>query len=464
MHRSRGFAAGATPIAAPIAALGATLSILVRPVWLYPILLLTLLAALFWWWRRHPLAARLAVLHAAALVLPALVMAKNAVLFDHPVVATGAGAALYYGQHPLTGGVEPPVLGLSYDEGLVTRALHADHLTPAGDKALSRIGKDLLLSRPIAASLAELPERIGRVLFFSNRDLTPGLPNERALRIAELCLALAGLWAVRQRWPGLLLGAGITIQTLQLSLLLYTPRYSIGSIEYPLLILAGIGLVAVLQPLARTLRQPATANRRYAVAGAAARPIGLMLLGTAGIAAGYWVQRFVPIAEARLPAHGEYTRRLPAAPTPEVWSVPDGTFRAGAEVAAVGRPRLQVRIRVDDPKPVFGANDLWRLRFSVTPPAGQRCRKAGATYLNLPSGKAGADKVFLVRDDGLPHDYILGAHAMASPLYPWGDGELRLTFACPTGTRVQVQDAVLHESRLNEIYAPLVARLAKELQ
>lgn len=460
MHRSRRFAVAA--------ALGATLSMLVRPVWLYPILLLTLLAAVFWWWRRHPRAGRLAVLHGAALLLPVLVMAKNAVLFDHPVVASGAGAALYYGQHPLTGGMEPPVLGLSYDEGLVTRALHVDHLTPAGDKALSRIGKDLALSRPIAEALAELPGRIGRVLFFSNRGLTPGLPNERALRIAGLCLALAGWWALRRHWLGVLLGAGIVIQALQLSQLLYTPRYSIGTLEYPVLLLAGIGVVAVLRPPGQARRRPTPASRWHAADSAATPFIALLLVASAGIAAGYWVQRFVPMEEARLPAYGDPTRdptrALPAPSPPQVWSAPHDAFRPDTVVEAVGLPWMQVRIRVPDPKARFGANDLWRLRFSVAPPAGERCRAAGATFVNLPSGAAGADKVFLVRDDGLPHAYVLGAHAMTSPLYPWGDGELRLTFACPVGTRVQVQEAVLHESRLAEIYAPLVARLAKELQ
>lgn len=450
------------------AVVGATLSILTRPVWLYPILLLTLLAGVLWWWRRHALARRMAVVHAAALVLPVLVMAKNAVMFDHAVLASGAGAALYYGQHPLTGGIEPPVIGLAYDEGLVMRELRVDHLTPAGDRALKRIGTDFLLSRPIGESLSEMPGRIGRVLFFSNRDLEAGPINERALRIAELLFAFAGLWAARRQPLAWLLGAGIAAQTMQLSLLLYTQRYSVGTLEYPLLLLGGVGAAAALRVVSQGLHRRRDGSRAdpqpLPAAVLAVGPIVLALLATGAIAAGYWVQRFVPVEQARIPNHGDYTRALPAEFPPAVWSPGAGAYRADQESQADSGRRLLVRVRVADPKPVFGANDLWRLRMSIVPPDARRCRKAAASFATLPTGESGAEVAFLVRDDGQPHDYVLGANAMTSALYPRGDGELRLTFYCPAGTRVRVQEAVLHESRLPEIYAPLVARLAKELK
>lgn len=446
--------------------LGATLSILTRPVWFYPVLLLILLGAAMWWWHRHPIVRRITLLHAAALILPAVVIVKNHVLFEHAVIASGGGAALYYGQHPLTGGMDPPVVGLSYDESLVMKALNVDHLTPVGDKALRRIGMSLLRSRPVPETLAEMPGRVGRVLFFSNRELSPRLLNERALRITEICLALLGLIAARGHPLVRLLAAAIAIQTLQLSMLLYTNRYSIGTIEYPLLLLGGIGVVAALRPLWQALR---VGDRRrascwQAAAVASALPLGLTLVATTGIASGYWIQRFVPIEEARLPAYGDFTRALPAPTPPEVRSANEQAFSPHTVVDLGDSSGPQVRVRIPDPKPVFGDNDLWKLRFSVTPPIGQRCRKVAATFVNLPSGRVGVERMFLVRDDGQAHDYLLGAHAMTSPLYPWSDGELRLTFFCPAGTKVAVQEAALHESRMPEIFAPLVDRLAKELQ
>ena len=203
------------------AVIGGSLSMLTRQVWFYPVLLLVLSAAALRLLRNKGMTSRMLLVHALILVAPAMVMVKNYATVNHAVVATGAGSALYFGQHPLTGGFKPPLIGLSYDEGAVLSLLNVDHKSPLGDTVLTAIGLEWLRDRPILESLAQMPTRIGRVLFLPNRGLAPTAFNHRALRIATVCLALIALVAMWRNPLVVLLGAGLALQSLQLSIVLF---------------------------------------------------------------------------------------------------------------------------------------------------------------------------------------------------------------------------------------------------
>jgi len=395
-----------------------------------------------------------------------MVMVKNYVTVNHAVVATGAGSALYFGQHPLTGGFEPPLIGLSYDEGAVLSLLNVDHKSPLGDRVLTAIGLEWLRDRPILESLAEMPTRIGRVLFLPNRGLAPTVFNHRALRIATVCLALIALVAMRRNALILLLGAGLALQSLQLSIVLFNNRYSVGTLDYGLILLASIGLAWSVRPVFTTDADAAGARpppRGRRMARAVAVSSVVVILCTASMSLGYWVQRFMPPEDARMPRDPGLVRALGPEPPPLIWTA-DGTDLAlGAETVAAN-PDALIRLAIPALHPGSDANVMWMIRMSVAPPRSSRCRRATIAFMDRRSQTTGPTRKLWLKDDGSLHDYVIGAHPATSVLFPRGEGELRLQFACAAGTRVGLKDVALYDSRIPEIYAPRAADIARRLR
>lgn len=448
---------------------GGALSLLTRQVWLYPLALAAIVLAAWLLVRKDRRVAQFVVLQLAVLIVPAAVMIKNVAIANHPVVATGAGASLYFGQHPLTGGMDPPLVGLMYDEGQVMADLRVNHLTPLGDKVLSRIGREFLLTRSIVQTIGELPERAARVLFFANLGLDPSPYNRRAWRLGAVCLAAVALLVLRRTPMVVLLAAGLIMQTAQLSLVLFNNRYTIGTLEYPLILLAGIGLAVTFQPLAELIGR---ACRRDEVdvspnwkswMRAAAWPLGVLAACGASIATGYWVQRFTATEHAHVPSDRRLVRPLLALSPPAVEQGAVAGSSLSSMTVAPGAPAI-THIAIPDPRPDRIANLLWNVRASVTPPTGHGCRRATVSFFNAATGIEGTEKSFLPRDDGRLHDYTFGAHSLSSSLFPSGPGELRFRFACANGTEIHLHQIVLYESRLPEVYGPRALAIARELR
>jgi NADH:ubiquinone oxidoreductase subunit K len=392
-------------------------------------------------------------------------MLKNHAVADHAVVATGAGSALYFGQHPFTGGFEPPLIGLDYDEWTVLSVLDVDHKSPVGDKVLTAIGLEWLRDRPILESIAEMPARIGRVLFLPNLGLAPTVLNLRALRIVTLCLALIGLIAQRRKPLVVLLAAGLAIQSLQLSVVLFNDRYSIGTLDYGLILLASVGVVSSLRPIFATAAvapgAPPKPHRPRAW-GAVAAPLAIALLCAAGVSLGYWMQRFAPPEAARLPRDPALVRALGPLPPPVILAADGAQTRDAQVVASRSDTRLRVAIPPLHPNPK--ANVMWVVRMAVGPSPGTRCRRATIAFVDRSTATTAPTQGIFLMDDGLAHDYVIGAHSATSVLFPRDEGELHLRFECSVGTRIRLEHAALYVSRIPEIYAPRAEDFAKRLR
>ena len=448
------------------AVVGGSLSMLTRQVWFYPVLLLVLSAAALQLLRNRGTTARVLIAHALILVAPAMFMVKNYVTVHHPVVATGAGSALYFGQHPLTGGFEPPLIGLSYDEGAVLSRLNVDHKSPLGDRVLTAISLEWLRDRPVLESLAAMPTRIGRLLFLPNQGLAPTAFNNRALRIATVCLALVALVAMRRNPLIVLLGVGLVLQSLQLSMVLYNDRYSIGTLDYGLILLASIGLAWSVRPVfAADADAPGaqSAPRGRGVARAVAVSLAIAALCIGSISLGYWVQRFMPPEDARMPRDPGLVRALGPAP-PLLISVDDGTEPARDVDTLAVKPDMLIRLAIPALHPNADANVMWMIRMSVAPPRGSHCRRATFAFMERDSQTTGPTRELLLKDDGTVRDYAVGAHSATSVLFPRGEGELHLQFACAAGARIGVQHVALYDSRIPEIYAPHAEEIARRLR
>lgn len=191
---------------------------------------------------------RIAAIHLLALLCVGAYMAKNAIKFDKPAIATGSGAALYFGNLPLTHGQEPPFIGLQHDDGFVTQGI--SHLSIEGDQRLVDTARFIIhnTSWPDLASL--YLQKLGAILFFSKSDMSNY--SDRIWRIALLVLAATALWFGRKKPMVQFLGL-LTLYMVAVHIpALYNPRYSIVALDIELTLLAGIGIALVSQNARRS--------------------------------------------------------------------------------------------------------------------------------------------------------------------------------------------------------------------
>ena len=211
-------------------------------------------------------------------LLPALAfIAKNAILFHFPFVATGAGNALYLGNNPLTGGYDPAYLGLGFDVGSIAR--DQSHLTLEAERLLRGAAGIVMASRDIGDQLALHLHKLGAFLFITNAEIEGPVALLRAWRIGLFVLAALGAWALRRQLLGWVIVATLGYQVAVHVPVLFTLRYSVGTIDPWLVLLAGIGLATFVDDRRRT---------RIAAVGAA-----MMLALAAGVA----VQRYAGMPE-----------------------------------------------------------------------------------------------------------------------------------------------------------------------
>ena len=229
---------------AVVAALALGLAILTRASLFYlPILLALVFFAVSWRGVADPRARAIAVIHLAALVLPFALLAKNAVVFGFPFVATGAGNALYLGNNPLTGGYDPGYLGLAFDVGSIAR--DQSHLTLEADRLLGAAGKLLVASEGPMEQVQHHARKLAAFLFVSNAETTGHVLVLRSWRIALFVLAAVGIVTLRRQLLGGILALTLAYQILVHMPVLYTHRYSVGAIDLWLTILAAVGLGAL---------------------------------------------------------------------------------------------------------------------------------------------------------------------------------------------------------------------------
>ena len=181
---------------------------------------------------------RLAAIHLIALAGVGAYIAKNAIEFDKPAIATGSGAALYFGNLPLTHGQEPPFFGLQHDDGFIT--IDSTHLSIKGDERLTNAAKTIIRTSSFQDLATLYVQKAGSILFFSKSELHNYA--DRMWRIALIILAVAGTWMGRRR-PMILLTGLLAIYMWAVHVpALYNPRYSIVALDIELTLLAGIGL------------------------------------------------------------------------------------------------------------------------------------------------------------------------------------------------------------------------------
>lgn len=194
-------------------------------------------------WRGNSLTIRIAAVHLLALILVGAYMLKNQSDFGRPLIATGAGNALYYGNNPMFHGEEPPLFGISYDAFYVMG--RHDHLSIEGDEKEADAFKQIIASTPTSTLASMYLHKAGALLFFSTTHLKNY--GERAWRVLLLVLAFLGFWVHRKNTMAwMLLGTAAYQWAVHLPVL-YNPRYTIAALDLQLTLLAGLWLGHSLQ-------------------------------------------------------------------------------------------------------------------------------------------------------------------------------------------------------------------------
>ena len=425
----------------PIAGIACGLMILTRGTYIY-FLYATLAISLVMSMKgpRQTLGRQLFAAHAIAFAFPLAVIIKNWIVFGYPNIAAGAGAALYFGSHPLTGGYEAPYYGLGYDIGAVVQGL--DHLSIEGDKLLKSVGVFVLKQQTFSEIFSLYFQKAFAFLFSTKAVLPDSIWNHRSLRIIEVILTLIGLFHVRKpvlRW---FMGGALLYQVLVHIPLLYNPRYSIGAIEIPLLLLAGVGLAGLL----------ADWDTKH-------RPV----LKTFGV----FALMFVLVGAGEL--HRKYSQML----MPDILSVPhvqvgqwDKNQLAGLDgngLISEGNGSFrttEIHWTLDLPIPdlnLVSSNELFVYSINMgaqTKDFWKTCGEGLATFKtqDQPAFDVSQSRHFRIQSDGQAHYYHLTATYGLSQLYPEKAGVLRIGGKCPRNSLIQLNSITLSMSRAGLVY------------
>lgn len=450
-----------------LAAIACAFSILIRPLWLYPILALLPVFAWLHWRKRIPWMGTVLGVHVAALIIPLLYIVRNELVFGLAGLSTGSGAALYFGNHPLTGGMEPNHLGLGFDEFAMIGDL--GHLSLLGDAGLKAVAMALIQERSFWEQTSWLLHKVGLFLFFSGFDHTHDAAAAGILRSIEIPLALVGAWKLRHHPFVSLLAVATALQLGQLTWVLYNYRYSVGALELPLILLAALGLASALSASELTLR---TGRRKIALVIELTQrwPVVAKTWGLTGgvllmtLAASTWHRNHAlipapflgdnppvtPLFQAQYPVAGELNA---VAPTGR-----PGEYRSTARAFGIGLPIPRLDTRPGD-------NQIWDIELALTPGEDKSCRQGDVSFFTLRPRVANywhEARPFRIIADGQVHRYTFGAAYNVGPLYPAGEGFLRLSLAkCGRGTTLRIHRLALHESRMHDRYAPLAQAAIK---
>lgn len=414
-------AQGRLKTGAAIGGIALGIAILTRPVLMY---LPAVLAAWFAWraWREFGIERKrdvsLAAMHGIALLICALVVFRNAFVFGYPGVAVGAGNALFHGVNVIVDGFDPVYYGLTYDDGAALQG--KSPLSIDADRLLRAVALQQVAETPWSA-LIEMAARKALAFAF----VTPAEPGQniallRSWRVVLLALAACAVaWNLRSRVVVALSFLVGYMWLIHLPLL-YHHRYSVGGIDLPFAILAGIGAAAAWG-----------ATRRLSI---------LVFAIVLGVGAGLW----------SLASAGPGTPRITGSPHEVIWSRAD-TF---TQRVSVSQPFVEI--------PVLGAPKLhpWDhyvllLQLSVMPQRGATCSAIKFNYKGSGEGHYVVERSVRIPiiADGERHEIAVGA---TNPLSVNREGTLKLELQCSSSADLKVEGMRLAAPRRAQFYRSLV--------
>ncbi|HEX4763032.1 MAG TPA: glycosyltransferase family 39 protein, partial [Usitatibacter sp.] len=200
---------------------------------------------------RRALAWRLAALHGLAVLGPLAWIVHNQLVHGVPSVANGLGGALWLGIDPMVDGFDPLYFGLDFDTGGIARDI--PHLSSAGDRILRGGALLQLHDLPLAVIAQMMLRKLAAFLTVTSMEPSIFVAPHRAWRLAVLVLGASGLAWQRRSVFAWALAAYAAYMTAAHLPLLYNHRYSIGALDLPLALLAGIAIAELARERRRAL-------------------------------------------------------------------------------------------------------------------------------------------------------------------------------------------------------------------
>ena len=360
------------------------------------------IAIVFAWraWRARPgerrIDAGIAIMHAIAAVLIGAFIARNAVEFGYPGVATGAGNALFHGVNALVDGFDPTYYGLTYDDGAVTRG--GFHLSIEGDRLLRGIALEELAATPLPLVLEMAARKAIAFVFVAAQEWDAALL--RSWRVALVVFALAAVVSQRRSRFVIVLALFAGYLVAAHMLVFYLHRYS-APLDLPLALLAAIGFAE------------ACANR--------ARLAGLAIAGVLAVA----------IALQPLAGAGPGSPHPERSPYEEAWTHATITFHASPAEPAIEIP-VTGATRVNP-----AAQIVLTMPVALTPERRGACAALRFRYKGRGDNDYDPQRTVRVpvRADGRARDVTLGAFA---PLRINQEGMLRIEFECSSSATAEI--------------------------
>ena len=481
-------------------ALFLTLTLLSRPVLqlLVPLCLVGVVIAA-WYLRRstrapHITTARLcrqmAFTLAISLVLPALLVLKNGLLFGLWGLGTGSGTGLYLGTHSLFQGAEPPFLGLGYDINDLVFMMTGDpdHLSLAGDRVAKAAALAQLSAMSFGDGLVFFARKLWWWMAHHPASLLAHGTSLRKVRLFEWLALMACathmvsvLWrhgwialssrmpyryptrsidacwqdsAVRQIVMWLLLFGFGGLLLAQLLPILYNSRYSSALLDPWLMLLTGFSVAYLTNPyqfsascsrsrwLVSLVGRRTGASQRASVWPGVIVVPGLLLLA---VVAFNTIRRFEVVAID--PANmGPHRTRMVFSTVAEMSAngmalQPDGRWLMTESPAALVLPVSAEQVATLKDQPPYNA--LWELDIAIRTDRVRDCRMAEIAYTRPANAVPGHVSRLSLTADSQPRRYAIHANA---DLRPDAAGDLRIALHCPEGTLIQWNGARLLES------------------
>ncbi|MGD9858618.1 MAG: ArnT family glycosyltransferase [Marinobacterium sp.] len=232
------------------------LSIITRGIFFYwTIAALCICAAMYFLAKRADVkkfAVRVAFSHVITAVGLSAVVVHNDYFFNTPMIATGSGAALYFGNDVVTHGYEPQYVGLLHQEWMIIDGKKS-HLAPENDARLKYAALERVKDTPLKELAIFYINKLGVNLFFSKEHLNDYIINKRTLRISLIILALYGCFILFHN-PVVVMYFFITAYAVAVLIpVMYNQRYSIGNIDLLLVIMAGMGTALLFSKSFKTI-------------------------------------------------------------------------------------------------------------------------------------------------------------------------------------------------------------------
>lgn len=224
-----------------------SLSIFIRPVWLYPSFFLILFLLIAYIVTKNIVFKKSLLTFSLALLLPLIFIVRNKIVFNLPAISSGSGTTLFQGTNPYTGGFEPPTLGLSYKLGFKD----PNEISKSSDfieynSKLSRVAKNFILDRSPDELFSFLAYKTSWNIFLTPLDSSfKGAIYRSILFSFSLFFILVNFKNLNSTTATLALM--LLLQIGQSSLALYNSRYSAANIEPLFIVITSLGISFFIQ-------------------------------------------------------------------------------------------------------------------------------------------------------------------------------------------------------------------------